>query len=433
MESLNIALALLGGVLVVLNLTSTALTRRATVLSQPLIATAFGVIIGPAGLGLLVLSTWGDPITLLETVARLTVGFAVVGIALRVPVSYLRKRTTALATVLGPGMLAMWLVSGGLAYVFLDVPPWTALLLGAIVTPTDPVVANTIVTGSFAESRIPERLRRLLSTEAGANDGLAYPFVFLAILVLSNPIEGALLEWIVRSVLLGVIGAIGCGAVIGAIVGYLERSAERHDLLDEPSMLTVTVALTVAVLGIGALLGTSDILAAFAAGLAYNELADPRDEVIEAEVQESIKRLLSIPVFVLFGAALPWAEWWALGGAGLALTAGILIFRRLPIWLALHAVIPPLRTRRDALFTGWFGPIGIAALLYATISVRETGSEIGWIVGSLVISGSIVVHGVTATPLTRAYGRRVRDEQPDGTAAKDEEAIRELENDDEGE
>ncbi|WP_306059192.1 cation:proton antiporter domain-containing protein [Natronococcus wangiae] len=386
MEPLNVALALLGGLLLALNLSSEFVTDRVPVLSQPLLATAFGAAVGPAGLGLLVLSAWGDPIAILEHVARVTVGFAVVGIALRVPVQYVRRRAAALAVVLGPGMVSMWLASSALVYVLLGVPERTALLLGAIVTPTDPVIANTIVTGSLAESQIPDRLRRFLSTEAGANDGLAYPFVFLAIFALSHPLEGALSRWLVDAALVGVGGAVALGAFGGTVVGVLEREAERR----------------------GALLGTSDVLAAFVAGMAYNTFANPRDEALESEVQDAIKRLLTIPAFVVFGAALPWAEWRTLGAAGVALGIAIVLLRRLPAWLAIAPVVAPLRTRDDALFVGWFGPIGVAALLYATISVRETGTEIGWIVGSLVIAASIVAHGATATPLTNAYGRASR-------------------------
>ncbi|WP_121742718.1 cation:proton antiporter domain-containing protein [Natronorubrum halophilum] len=405
MGPLDVALALLGGLLLVLNLSSSLLTERVPILSQPFIATAFGVAVGPAGLGLLTLSTWGDPIVILEHVARVTVGFAVVGIALRIPLGYVRDRAGTLAVVLGPGMLAMWGASAAIVALFLDVRIWTALLIGAIVTPTDPVIANTIVTGSFAEERIPERIRRVLSAEAGANDGLAYPIVMLAILALQTPLEGALTRWLVDAVLVGVVVAVVFGAVSGAAIGYLEREAERHGFLDEPSVLTVTVALTVTVLGVGAILGTSDVLAAFVAGLLYNHFANPRDEAVESEVQDAIKRLLTIPAFVVFGAALPWTDWFALGAGGLTVAVAILLFRRLPAWLVLGRFVRPLRSRSDALFAGWFGPIGVAALLYATVSVRETGSDIGWVVASLVIAASIVAHGATATPLTNVYGR----------------------------
>jgi len=75
--------------------------------------------------------------------------------------------------------------------------------------------------------------------------------------------------------------------------------------------------------------------------------------------------------------------------------------------LILNPLLGRVRGTRDALFLGWFGPIGVAALYYANLSLRETGAEAAWVVGSLLI---IAVHGVSAAPLTRLYGRRVKDE-----------------------
>jgi sodium/hydrogen antiporter len=84
----------------------------------------------------------------------------------------------------------------------------------------------------------------------------------------------------------------------------------------------------------------------------------------------------------------------------------VLLLRRLPTVLALRPLLGPLRGRaRDVLFLGWFGPIGAAALYYAAFSLRETGIEEAWVVGSLIICASVVVHGVSATPLTKLYGR----------------------------
>jgi NhaP-type Na+/H+ or K+/H+ antiporter len=104
--------------------------------------------------------------------------------------------------------------------------------------------------------------------------------------------------------------------------------------------------------------------------------------------------------------ALPWRGWLELGWAGLRLVAAVLLFRRIPAVLALRPLLGPLRAKgKDVLFLGWFGPVGAAALYYAAFSLRETGIEEVWTVGSLVICASVLVHGVSATPLTKLYGR----------------------------
>ncbi len=101
-----------------------------------------------------------------------------------------------------------------------------------------------------------------------------------------------------------------------------------------------------------------------------------------------------------------------MGWAGLLLALAVLLLRRLPAVLALKPLLGRVGGTRDALFLGWFGPIGVAALFYATFSVNKAGVEEAWVIGSLIICASIIVHGLSATPLTRLYGRHARNDSP---------------------
>ncbi|WP_049922611.1 cation:proton antiporter domain-containing protein [Halopiger djelfimassiliensis] len=418
MQELNIALVTIGGLTLVLSLVAGLIRSKVYFLSEPLAALILGIVIGPLGLGLIRLSDWADPFTILEQFARLTVGLAVMGAALRLPQRYFRKHTRSMAVVLVPGMIGMWLVSGGLVYLILDVPLWIALLIGAIVTPTDPVLAGTIVTGHTAAQYIPAPIRNLLTGESGANDGLAYPLVFFPLLVLQYPPQRVLSEWLLSALLWEVGAAVFVGAVVGAAAGWIERESRNHDFLEETSLLSVTVALTFAVLGGVKLLGSDGILAAFAAGLLFNQFADATDEADEQKVQETVLRLFTFPIFVFFGLELPVDQWVSLGWAGIVLAAGILLLRRIPMMVVFRQVVPSVQSDRDALFAGWFGPIGIAALFYATVAHRILGAEIIWSTASLVIASSVLVHGITATPVTKLYGNvidRVQPESSDGT------------------
>lgn len=407
MDQLNLSLALIGGLILLLSLSAGVLRRDTYIVSEPMAAVGFGVLIGPLGLGLVDLSRWGDPLSIIEQVARLTIAIAVTSIALRLPQNYFRRRAKAMAAILGPGMIAMWLVSGLVVYVILGFPIWVALLVGAIVTPTDPVLANAIVTGEAAEENIPERLRNFLSGESGANDGGAYPLVFLAILMLTRSTETALVEWLTRTLLWEVGAAIILGLVIGAAIGQAERFASSERFLEQTSVLTVTVALTFAALGFIKLLGSDGILGVFVAGLAYNYIAVSSDEAEEQQVQEVVNRLFTFPAFVLFGMMIPWSSWVDLGWRGIAVVVAVLLLRRLPMLFALQPAIPPINRRGATLFVGWFGPIGVAAIFYGAMSVRHTGMQTGWIVGSLIVAGSILVHGMTAFPATFLYDRFV--------------------------
>ncbi|WP_247004619.1 cation:proton antiporter [Halosolutus gelatinilyticus] len=404
MQELNVALVSIGGLTVLLSLAAGLLEDRSYLPSEPIAATALGVVLGPSGLDLLHLSGLGEPLAVLEQLARLTMGLAVMAAALRLPGRYFRANDLAMTVVLVPGLVAMWLVSGGLVYALLDVPLWTALLVGAIVTPTDPVLAGTIVTGDIAERYIPEPIRNLLTAESGANDGLAYLLVFLPVLVLEHSPGRALAAWLFETLLWEVGAAVAIGAAVGAAVGWIERESSEHALLEESSLLTITIAFSFAVLGGVKLLGSDGVLAVFVAGLLFNRFAQARDRLDEQKVQEAILRLFTFPVFVAFGLALPWEQWLALGWTGAALAVGILLLRRLPMVFVFDRFVDSVDDR-GALFAGWFGPIGIAALFYVTVAHRLIGNEILWTATSLVVASSVLVHGLTASPLTKLFGR----------------------------
>lgn len=404
MQELNVALLAVGGLTVILSLVSLNRSRW-SVVSEPMAAFGLGVALGPLGVDLLHLTHWGEPLAVVEQFARLTVGVAVMAAALRLPQGYVRDHGRSLGWVLVPGMVGMWLVSGLVVVALADVTLWAALLVGAIVTPTDPVLAGTIVTGSVAEEYIPGPVRQLLTVESGANDGLAYPLVFLPILLIQHPPGQALVDWLLGSLLWEVGAAVAVGAAVGAAAGLAEKKSSEYDLLEETSLLSVTVALTFAVLGGVKLLGSDGILAAFVAGVAFNRFADADDELEEQRIQETVLRLFTFPVFVVFGAAVPWDQWLALGWTGVAIAVGVLVLRRLPMMAVFRWAATPTDGRDGVLFAGWFGPVGIAALFYATVAHRLVGHGTIWPVASLVVASSVVVHGATASPLTLLYGQ----------------------------
>jgi NhaP-type Na+/H+ or K+/H+ antiporter len=405
LSALNIALLTIGSIVLVIGLLSDPLKR--SLLSLPMIGLLAGVLLGPGVSGLLDVAKWGNQHLILEEAARLTLGIALMGVALRLPKRDPFRRWRSLLVLLVLVMPLMWLSSGLLTFLILGVPFWVALLVGAVVTPTDPVVASTIVTGNMAEENLPERIRHTLSGESGFNDGLAYPFVFLPILMLAHPPEEALLHWLIHTVLWEVGMAVVVGALVGYAAGWLLEWAEAKDTIEQTSFIAYTLALSLAVLGGAKLIGTDGILAVFVAGLAFDMAVRGSDRAQEQRVQEAVNRFFILPIFVLLGLTLPWEQWLALGWAGLALAVAVLLFRRLPEVLALNPLLGRVRGLQDALFLGWFGPIGVAALYYANLSLRETGAEVAWVAGSLIITASIIVHGVTAAPLTKLYGRKV--------------------------
>jgi sodium/hydrogen antiporter len=402
---LYVSLAAVGGLLLLLGLLGGLLKER-TPVSEPLIALIAGVLIGPGALGLLDLADLGNQTLILEEAALVTLGVALVGVALRLPIGYSSSNWRLLFVLLGIVMPLMWIVGGLLAYLILGVPFWVAVLIGAIVTPTDPVVASSIVAGGVAERNLPARLRHAISSESGFNDGLALPFVVLPVLVLTEPPGEVLGHWLTHTILLEIVGGAALASLMGYLAGKTLRWAERKETMERTSLLTISLALSLSVLGVTELLHLNGVLAAFVAGIVFNFAGSSDAKESQEEIQEAISRFFDLPIFVLLGMALPWQGWLDLGWRGPLLVVAVLVLRRLPTVLALRPLLGPLRGRaRDVLFLGWFGPIGAAALYYATFSLRETGIEEAWVVGSLIICASVVIHGVSATPLTKLYGR----------------------------
>jgi sodium/hydrogen antiporter len=408
LRELYVSLAAVGGLLLLLGVLGGLLKER-TPVSEPLIALIAGVLIGPAALGLLDLAKLGNQTVILEEAALVTLGIVLVGVALRLPVGYASGNWRLLLVLLGIVMPLMWIVSGLLVYLILGLPFWVGVLIGAISTPTDPVVASSIVAGGVAERNLPGALRCAISAESGFNDGLALPFVVLPVLVLTEPPGEVLGHWLTLTLLLEIVAGAALAALMGYLAGKTLRWAERKETMERTSLLTVSLALSLTVLGITELLHLNGVLAAFVAGIVFNFAGSSDAKESQEEVQEAISRFFDLPIFVLLGMALPWEGWLELGWRGLLLVVAVLLFRRLPTVLALRPLLGPLRRRtKDMLFLGWFGPIGAAALYYAVFSFRETGIEEVWVVGSLIICASVLVHGVSATPLPKLYGRLPR-------------------------
>lgn len=134
MRELYVSLAAVGGLLLLLGMLGGLLKERAPV-SEPLIALLAGVLIGPAALGLLDLAELGNEALILEEAALVTLGIALVGVALRLPVGYASDNWRLLVVLLGIVMPLMWIVSGLLVYLILGLPFWVSVLIGAIITP----------------------------------------------------------------------------------------------------------------------------------------------------------------------------------------------------------------------------------------------------------------------------------------------------------
>lgn len=401
------AMLIVASLLLVLAAASGLVNNRLWV-SEPILCVIVGVIAGPVGFGWIIndMSPSSAAHDASIEAARFALSIAVVGAVLRLPSGYLRRSWRELGLVLGAGMLLTSVIGAGVAMLLLGWQLLPALLLGAVLAPTDPVLAASIVAGRYANRIIPDRLRNTISAESAANDGLALLLLMVpaALLVHGGDGAGAWTMWWQTCV-----REIGVALLVGSMTGFVSsrllRWASRHGETEVSSLVTLALSLAVATTAACRLLDTSGILACFIAGAWLNETLSGDQEKRHHQFHQAISRFFELPFFVFFGALLPWSEWFAMGSSGILFALALLFLRRPLAWAVLWRWLPSLHTRSDHVFAGWFGPVGIAALFYALQWSHELDLPILWTVVSLVVVLSLLLHGTTATPLTRVLIR----------------------------
>ncbi|EAU37610.1 conserved hypothetical protein [Aspergillus terreus NIH2624] len=432
----NIVCATLGGFISVFGLVSYLFKER-FYLSEALISLLAGIVFSPHAANFIRPQEYAlnsdknlEEITLYFT--RLVLGVQLVLAGVQLPKRYLQLEWKSLSLLLGPGMAAMWLCSSLIIWAL--VPNFQflhALVVGACVTPTDPVLSNSIVKGKFADKNVPRPLQRIIVAESGANDGLGYPFLFFGLYLLQYTGMGgagydggagkAIGLWFYETWVYTVILSVVYGATVGWISREMLHWAEEKRYVDRESFLVFAIALALFILGTCGMIGTDDLLACFVAGNVFTQDDWFRLETMDDSLQPTIDMLLNLAVFMWFGAVCPWSAFlhneiipiYRLIFVGVL----ILLVRRMPIILAMHKYIPQIENLYHAAFVGFFGPIGVGAIFYLSVTreflrtitveggqtredARRVSEAVDVIVWFLVIC-SIVVHGLSI-PLVKA-------------------------------
>lgn len=257
----NIICATLGGFVTLFGLVSYLLKEK-FYLAEALISTLAGLVFSEHATNFI------RPLELangneedLETItlyfSRLVLGVQLVLAGVQLPSRYLRTEWKSLSLLLGPGMCAMWLSTSLLVWAM--VPNFSflfALAVGSCVTPTDPVLSNSIVKGKFAEKNIPSALQKIIVAESGANDGLGYPFLFLALYLIkytdpaAQGIETggageAMALWFGETWAYTILLSVLYGAVVGWLAKELLHWAEERHYVDRESFLVFAITLAV--------------------------------------------------------------------------------------------------------------------------------------------------------------------------------------------
>lgn len=359
--------------------------------------------------------------------SRLVLGIQLVLEGIRLPKRYLRTEWKSLSLLLGPGMLGMWACSSAVMWLLIPgLPLLHALAIAACITPTDPVLSSTIVKGKFADENVPEDLQRMIVAESGANDGLGYPFLFIALYLIkyatgeANADGGALtaLElFFGQTCVYVVLMSVLYGWVIGFLAQRLLSWAERHKYVDRESFLLFPIGLAIFIIGTCGALGSDDVLACFVAGKAFTWNDWFRVKTLDDPLQPSMEMLLNLAVFMWFGAVCPWESFWSADVIHpvrlFAIGVLVLLLRRIPTILGLHSYIRQIQGRKQALFVGYFGPIGVSAIFYLYVGLefletmssddgqRDDAKQLGD--NMMVVIWFLVICSIVSVPMTRSW------------------------------
>ncbi|KAL8934317.1 MAG: hypothetical protein Q9211_005295 [Gyalolechia sp. 1 TL-2023] len=403
-------------------------------IGEATVATICGIIFGPHAANIFNPISWGNTDQITIECSRVVLVVQCFAIGVELPKAYMERHWKSVAYLLVPVMTYGWLVTSLFIWWLIEPLTWLeSLICAACVTATDPVLASSVVgKGKFAK-RVPKHLRDLLSAESGCNDGMAFPFIYLSYYLIHyklNP-EHVTMHWFCNTVLYECI----FGATYGVLIGYLGRHAikwaDSKNLIDRESFLVFYFTLALFCAGTGSTLGTDDLLVGFAAGVGFSNDGWFTQKTEESHVSNVIDLLLNLAYFVYLGAIIPWDQYnnpiigltpWRL----VVISICVLLFRRIPVMLALKPLIPDVKTWREALFAGHFGPIGVGAI-FAAILARaelETTSTVPlavlptdpksenylviliiWPLTTFLVITSILVHGSSIAVFT--LGKRI--------------------------
>ncbi|KAK3295753.1 alkali metal cation/H+ antiporter Nha1 C terminus-domain-containing protein [Chaetomium fimeti] len=418
---------ILGGFTSLFMLCSTVIKERMYI-GEATVATLCGVIFGPYAANLIDPETWGSVDIITIEFSRLVLVVQCFAVGVELPKYYMEKHWKSVTFLLIPVMTFGWLITS--LFIWWLIEPLNfleSLVVSACVTATDPVLASSVVgKGKFAK-RVPKHLRDLLSAESGCNDGMAFPFIYLALYLIHDKqsARDVSFHWLVYTVLYECV----FGAVYGFIIGYLARHgikyAEKRDLIDRESFLVFYFVLALFCAGSGSILGVDDLLVGFAAGVGFSNDGWFTQKTEESHVSNVIDLLINLAYFVYFGTIIPWKDFndavvglqaWRL----VVLAIFIILFRRIPVMMALKPFIPDIKTWREALFAGHFGPIGVGAIFIAMLARAELESEnpvplsvlpepgtehyaviaLVWPIVAFIVVASILVHGSSIAVFT---------------------------------
>lgn len=361
-----------------------------------MLVVVIGLLVGPLALDELTVAPTGSTV---RALAEATLAVVLFSDASRIDLRALRNEASLPLRLLGVG-LPLTVVFGGLVAtaLFSSLSLSEALILGVILAPTDAGLGSAVVT----DTRVPQRVRQSLNVESGLNDGICVPLLLIVLATISG-LEAHPLRVLGEEIGYGLLGGVVAGVLAASVVVV---AGERR-LIDENWRQIIPVAGAVAAYGIAVALGGSGFIAAFIAGALFGVIG--RENAAGAMgFTEDTGALLAAVAFLVFaavllGPTLKELSWRSVLYAVVSLTA----IRMLPVAVSLWRTGARVPT---VAFIGWFGPRGLASIVFAVVVEDAHVANAGTIVAAiyLTVGLSVLVHGLSGSPLAARYARWYR-------------------------
>jgi sodium/hydrogen antiporter len=370
-----------------------------TPITPQMVFVLIGVVVGPLVIASASADSNSSPV---RALAEATLTIVLFADASRIKLATLRREESVPMRLLGIG-LPLTIVAGAVIGTALltHLSLLEALVLAIVLAPTDAALGQAVVT----EPSLPSRIRQGLNVESGLNDGICVPLLLIALAV-SEAQDGSItphhaVTVVVEELGYGVLGGLAAGLLGALVVVY----GQRRDLITGSWLQVIPVASAGLAYGFAAPLGGSGFIAAFVAGAVFGGVLGSRSETA-SRLDEELGELLGGVTFLVFGAlllrpALSHLSWPVVLYAVCSLT----VVRMLPVALCMLGTGAKLAT---VAFLGWFGPRGLASIVFALIVVEEAnlpGTQTILVTTYLTIGMSVFAHGVSAGPLARRYSR----------------------------
>ena len=372
--------------------------------SGPIVFTCFGLLIGPAGFALL---DWETDRELIRNLAEVTLAMVLFTDAAGADVRVLKNTSGVPARLLLVGLPLTIALGFAVGTVLIDPPSLFAIaVLATMLAPTDAALGKAVITNEA----VPDEVRQSLNVESGLNDGICVP-VLLLFLALALDTTGDMGPLPLAAKL--VFEQIGIGLAVGLVLTFnavrLLKYARYRQWLTKTWTQIPIFALALSCFSVAQYLGGSGFIAAFSGGLLMAFMEKDLSKKVKEDyllTSEGAGDTLALITWVTFGAAvvgqaIGYFSWTILLYSFLSLT----VIRMLPVFLCLTG--SGIDTE-GKLFIGWFGPRGLASIVFAVMVVNSGLPDSGPLAMTVVctIVLSIVAHGVTANPWAQSYGKR---------------------------